>query len=547
MQLTEAQVTYKGIRPLQRLGMTARAVAAHLPGMLLPQHTTHSLQTVPPDPWPGNTQNGRDMIAGVFDFAGQAIAKDDLSWEPEIASPEWVAELHGFEWLRDLRSVGGDKARRMAREMVATWIAQYPKYNATTWREDVMGTRLKSWISFHDFFCASADDRFRKDYFSSLAQQAQYLSKSLPGDLSGIPLLLAYRGLAYTGLTMEGGEKRLQQAFQGIITQIREQILPDGGHISRSPQAAFEFLQCLVDLRAALIAARKELPPVLQDAIDRIVPAVKFFRHGDGALAQFNGGQECNTHLCDTILMHSGARGKAAQAMSHSGYEKIIQGRSSLIMDAGLPLVSEYSDRAHSGLLSFEYSYGRDRVIVNCGSSAAEGKWRKVLRSTLAHSTLTADNRNSCQFDTDGRLSSRASVRASRQENETAAMIEATHNGYVPRFGLVHRRCVKLQEQGDALCGEDQLAGKSGVPFTIRFHLHPDVQPSLSETGEEVVIRSKAGISWRFSAPGMQVTLEDSIYAGGCAKPAPTMQIILTGQTANALTTVNWEMRREKV
>jgi uncharacterized heparinase superfamily protein len=549
MFLTEAHLIFRGIRPLQRLGTAARHLVftSPLADIALKARVTEKLRLVPPDPWPGDPAHGRDMISGIFHFAGQTVVKDDLSWEPATASPEWLSELHSFEWLRNLRSVGGERARRMAREMVSTWFTRYPKYHALAWRPDITGARLKSWILFHDFFCASADDEFRRNYFASLTRQTLYLAKSLPGTLSGVPLMQALKGLAYTGLALEGGETHLEQAFNGILRQIREQILPDGGHISRSPQATFEFLQCLVDLRAALISAKMEMPEELQHAIDRIAPAVKFFRHGDGALAQFNGGQEGNAHLCETTLMHSGARGKAMPSMPHSGYERIVQGRSSAIMDTGLPLTSSYCDRAHAGLLSFEYSFGRDRVIVNCGTTAVEGKWRRILRSTLAHSTLTADNRNSCQFDDEGRLSSRPGVRARRQEDGDIALIEASHNGYVPRFGLTHRRCLRLQEQGDVLCGEDQLTGKSGVPFVVRFHLHPGIEASLNEDGNEVLLRARSGTGWRFKAAGVRPEIEESIYVGKGESPLPSLQIVLTGQTAGAATTLGWEMRREEI
>lgn len=547
MQQAESGLIFRGIRPLQKLGSVARQVVKPLTGMSLPLDVPHALSVVPPDPWPGDTQRGRDMVAGTFCFAGQTVEKEDLSWEPAGASAEWLAALHGFEWLRDLRSVGGEKARRMAREMAALWLARYRKYDETAWRADIMGARLKSWISFHDFFCATADDAFRADYFSSLVQQAKHLAKVLPKEnLSGIPVMQALKGLAYSGLALEGGEARLEQAFSGILHQIREQILPDGGHVSRSPQAAFEFLQCLVDLRMALIAAKIEMPEELQHAIDRIAPAVRFFIHGDGALAQFNGGQEGNAHFCETTLMHSGARGKAMQALPHSGYERIVQGRSSLVMDTGLPLVSSYTGRAHAGLLSFEYSFGRDRVIVNCGTSEANGKWRRILRSTLAHSTLIADNRNSCQFDAEGLLASRPDVRAKRGEEEGISMIEASHNGYVPRFGLVHRRCVRLMEQGDVLCGEDQLTGKSGVPFTVRFHLHPDIRVELSEGGDEIFLNARSGMTWMFRAAGAKMALEESIYAGKGDSPRPSLQIVLTGQTTGPATTLGWELRRER-
>ena len=551
MLLTDTGLIFRGVKPLLRLGYTAKNLTI---GELLPELATHGLglapripailRNVPPDAWPGDAQRGRDMVAGVFSFAGQSIERESLSWQPEGALPEWVAALHGFEWLRDLRSAGGERARRMAREMVALWIGQYPKYNEMTWRADIMGARLTAWIAFHDFFCASADESFRKSYFTSLTKQARYLAKALPGQLTGLPLMKALRGLAYTGLALDDGDERLEQAFELILTQINEQILADGAHISRSPRNTFEFLQCLVDLRTSLIAAKIELPEEIQHAIDRITPAVKFFRHGDGGLAQFNGGQEGNSHLCEVTLMHSGARGKANKSLPQCGYERIIQGRSSLIMDTGVPLQSDYSDRAHAGPLSFEYSYGRDRLFVNCGTSEVAGKWRRVLRSTIAHSTLVVDNRSSCQFDDDGLLNSRPIVRAQRHEDDNVAVIQATHDGYVPRFGLTYRRSVCLQAQGETLRGEERLTGRSGVPFATRFHLHPDIQASMEDG--EILLRAKSGLRWRFSAVDAALSLEESIYVSTDENPVASQQIVITAETDTSPTIVEWELRREK-
>jgi uncharacterized heparinase superfamily protein len=550
MFLTDTGLIFRGVKPILRLGSATRNLAM---GELLPElartrmgmaGAPDRLRTIPPDAWPGDAQRGREMVAGIFRFAGHTIEKEQLSWQPEGASPEWLAALHGFEWLRDLRSAGGDRARRMAREMVALWVSEYPKFEETAWRADILGARLTSWIAFHGFFCATADDAFRKNYFSSLARQARFLSRNLPGELKGMPLMRALRGLAYSGLALEDGEARLEQAFDIILKQITEQILPDGAHISRSPRNTFEFLQCLVDLRTALMAAKVELPEEIQHAIDRIAPAIKFFRHGDGGLAQFNGGQEGNAHLCEVTLMHSGARGKAMKSLPQCGYERLVQGRSSLIMDTGVPLVSGYSDRAHAGPLSLEYSYGRDRVFVNCGTSEVEGQWQRVLRSTLAHSALSVDNRSSCQFDDEGSLNSRPNVRARVHEEGDIAGLVATHDGFVPRFGLTYRRCARLTEQGEALSGEEQLTGRSGIPFTVRFHLHPDIQASLEDGA--VLLRAKSGLRWRFKASGADLSIDESIYVREDENPVASLQIILTGQTDTSPTTVGWEMRREK-
>jgi uncharacterized heparinase superfamily protein len=550
MLLTETNIIFKGIRPLQKLGSAARGFAFNNPFAQMASSTRipTCLKTVPPDPWPGDAQRGRDLIGGVFRFAGQTIEKDDLSWKPLDARSEWTAELHGFEWLRDLRSAGSDRARRMAREMVASWIEVCHKPEGVLWRPDVVGLRLTSWILFHDFFCSAAGDDFRKNYFTSLARQAKYLSRALPGELYGLPLMKALRGLAHVGLSFgEEGEDWLEHAFSLILREIRSQILPDGAHISRSPQQTFEFLQCLVDLRAALIAARVELPEEVQHAIDRIAPAVKFFRHADGGLSQFNGAQEGNAHLVETTIMHSGAKGRAMRALPHCGYERLQMGRSSLIMDVGLPLESRYSDRTHAGLLSFEYSYGRDRVLVNCGTSEVGGKWRDLLRQTAAHTALVVDNRNACGIDGSGLPSARPDVRVRRQEEENVALLETAHNGYVPRFGLTHRRVLRLKDLGDTVCGEDRLVGKSGVHFAVRFHLHPGIQVSLIKDNQEALLRARSGTGWRFSAQGMGITLEESVYCPEGESPRRTQQLVLNGITAGPETPIVWEMRREKI
>lgn len=548
--LADIGLIYKGIRPLQKLGAQARDLAETLqsPIKRMREEMPTRLLVVPPDPWAGDAQRGRDMIGGVFRFGGQVIARDSLSWEPLGAKPEWLYDLHSFEFLRDLRSVGGDRARRMAREMVASWLSQYAKLSGPTARADIIGVRLSSWISFHDFFCASADDLFRENYFTSLVRQAKHLQRILPGHLTGIPLMRALKGLAYSGITLEDGEDRLDTAFRLILREIREQILPDGCHASRSPQATFEFLQILVELRTAMTAARIPLPEAVQGAIDRLVPAVRFFRHGCGAFAQFNGGQEGNANICDATLMHSGARGKALKTLPHGGYDKIYQGRAQILLDIGQPQADgRHNDRAHAGLLSFEYSYGKDRVFVNCGSSPFAGTWRDMLRTTAAHSALVVDCRNAFHVDGKGNLGEKIDITHRKSDDGRVALLETSHTAYRSRFGLTHRRRLCLQDNGDVLSGEDTIEGRAGVPYTLRFHLHPNIQASLVQEGDEILLRARSGTGWRFAAEGAKLALEDSVHMAVGEAPRRSLQIVISGTTKSEHVSQPWVLRREKL
>lgn len=291
------------------------------------------------------------------------------------------------------------------------------------------------------------------------------------------------------------------------------------------------------------MAARLDLPAEVQHAIDRIAPAVKFFRHADGALSQFNGGQEGSAHLIETTLMQSGAKGRAMRSLPHGGYERIQMGRASLVMDTGNAPPLHFGARMHAAPLAFEYSYGRDRVIVNCGSSAITGTWRELLRQTAAHTTITVDNRNA------GLLGMAAhETRAARhEESGHVCVLDAMHTGYVQGFGLTHRRCVRLSDHGDTLSGEDVLAGRADLPFVARFHLHPSVQASVIKNGEEVLVRARSGAGWRFSASGLPLTVEESVYCDEGELPRKAQQVVLHGLTVAPETCVIWHLRREKI
>ena len=55
------------------------------------------------------------------------------------------------------------------------------------------------------------------------------------------------------------------------------------------PGALIELLIDLLPLRQTFAARNIAPPPALLNAIDRMMPMLRFFRHGDGNFALFNG------------------------------------------------------------------------------------------------------------------------------------------------------------------------------------------------------------------------------------------------------------------
>ena len=283
--------------------------------IMLGGRTVTALTTVPLDPWPGNAGNGNAILDGEFHFAEQTLVLDgspmtEAFWQPNGATDAWYAGLHSFHWLRDLRALGGDEARRQARALVFGWLYCHALWNGDSWAPAVAGARIANWIGLHDFFFASADEGFRFCIFDSLGRQTRHLRRVLPGRKRGAALVTAIKGLAYGSLCLPHSQNCLIQVKRLLDRTLTAEILGDGGHIERNPSIHLAVLRDLIDIRSAFRAARAEVPPKLANAIDRMTPALRFLRYGDGGLALFNGSREEDPALIETVLTHADSRAR---------------------------------------------------------------------------------------------------------------------------------------------------------------------------------------------------------------------------------------------
>ncbi len=100
-----------------------------------------------------------------------------------------------------------------------------------------------------------ADARFYRRFIRSLSRQVRYLRRSLKQSRDGLPRLQAVIALNYATLCMQGQSGALRGNVRRLIEELRRQILPDGGHISRNPGALIELLVDLLPLRQIVFRA----------------------------------------------------------------------------------------------------------------------------------------------------------------------------------------------------------------------------------------------------------------------------------------------------
>lgn len=463
-------------------------------------------------------------------------------WNQITDAPVSRAAAHSFTWLRDLRALGTDAARSRARTLIADWITTQHA-DVLAHRPDVIGARIAAWLGHYDFFAASADDVFRQKLMVSLVTEAHTLATAMPPEELDERALTALKGLTAAAVALPEHSGLLTRALRFLPQEIARQVLPDGCHVERSPAMQLAALQDLTEIRSLLQGASVTSPQQLAAAIERMAPALRTLRHGDGGLALFNGTKEESADLIDLVLTHAGRSGRAASALPDAGFHRLAAGKSVLIVDAGAPAPKGLDRLAHAGTLSFELSVGRERLIVNCGAeSAASTAWRDALRATAAHSTLVIADVNSSELAPEGLGRRPEKIEVERQEAGGAHWLETSHDGWLKPFGAIHRRRLYMAESGEDVRGEDAVEAPAPQSFTIRFHLHPTVTASLQQDGEAALLRLPSGAGWRLRAEGARMTLEESIYLGG-REGRRAEQVVLSGY-ADGPQQVKWAISK---
>ena len=494
------------------------------------------LHFTPADPWPGDAQ------------AGQASLSRQVSMFERAESPTL---RNAATTLRNLRANGTDAARATCVCLIDNWLQEFDGWDDVEWSAENLGSRIAAWIGFYNFYAPAASEDFTQRLVQSLHRQWKHLARTISPSLKGVGAVQAARGLIYGGLNFPDGDSALGLACDLLQRQMAAEILPDGGHISRNPSTQLHLLRHLVDIRNILALADIRLPETIGAGLAALIPGLKFFRHGDGGLALFHGAVEETPLLIDAVLTQAIVRGRVLRRLPEAGYERLLAGRSLLLVDASAPPTRAYGNEGHAGLLSFEFSVGRERIIVNCGAvpkdSAIGGAagWRAACATTAAHSTLTVADTNACDIDQSGGIVGHVQTSALRFEEEEAHGIEMAHNGYRSRFGLTHSRVLRLSSDGDTLAGREILQGREGCEFTVRWHLHPSVKISLSQGGQTALLRTPSGSWWRLRIEKGTLSLEPSIYCGE-AIPRRTMQIKTSGTTRAEETLVMWSLTRER-
>jgi uncharacterized heparinase superfamily protein len=493
-----------------------------------------------------------DLHSGLYDFAGKVLETHGRSpFLMPAPSADFEATLHGFLWLRHLRGANSPIYSNHARFIVETWLKEIGASHKMAWTPAVIATRIRAFLSNAGMILEGANALFYGRYVQQIMRDAKVLEKLLPTLTPGPERIDALISLTLFGLCMKGQDRFAAKASDQLGKELSRQILPDGGPLNRNPGSLVDLLADLLPLKQVFLMREKVPPKSFLPAIDRMIPALRFFRGGDGSLAVFNGTGPSEVDLIATLLRYDESLGHVPRNAPHSGFARLEQGNTILICDAGAPPPRPRSRLAHAGTLSFELWFGTTPLIVNCGLPRWNREsWREACRVTAAHSTLILDDTSSATFgkpltDEKGSLILSGPRKVPLETSPENDALTASHDGYNARLGFIHERSLTLERDGRVLLGIDRLIGKGAdKPYVLRFHLNPLVQPVLSEGHRSVLLPLSGDESFVFTTDA-ECQIEDSVFLAAATGAKRCKQIVVSANTATARE-IHWRIERHE-
>jgi len=464
-----------------------------------------------------------DILDGRFTFlhlSKQFAGR--VEWVNQEFTYLWDFNLHYFEYLQDLAKLLEQEERKAPaeatiRELLRSWIENNPCPSQPAWHPYPISLRVINWIKFlinHPHFQSA-------EIHQSLYGQIFFLDKNLEMHLLVNHLLENARALIFGGLYFSGpeAERWLARGLRVLREQLREQLLPQGGHFERSPMYHALLVGGLSD--TLLFLERREIEvDWLREALRQMVDWLCRITCPDGSFPLFN---DAALGIC------AGPQAVIDNARRIIGYQPADQPRPLHECDGfyvfsaddfycaidGAPIGPLYNPgHAHADNFTYELFFSRRRLIVDSGTYSYDiDEFRRHLRSTRAHNTVVINGLDSSEIWGSFRVARRSDPGVSKaiRRPDCSAFYGQYLNKVRPGEKIVHERLAVLHDAGWFLVW-DQIGGKGRLDAVSNLHLGPEW--SLAKEEGLTLVNRDAGLSlFCYPDPASRIESTAALYA----------------------------------
>ena len=455
----------------------------------------------------------RGMMAQplAFTFIGKTVAMPGgIRWDAPGRGPEhqlWRMNLHYMEYLEE-----ADDPQALV--LIQQWIAANPPERAGAWQDSwnsyALSLRVVVWMQQ----IARRGIVAPAPVLVSLARQLRFLARNLETDLGGNHLIKNIKALLWASAYFAGPEAERWRALglRRLLDELPRQVLADGVHYERSPSYHAQVFADLIECRHALAP---QPPAALGEALTRMAQAAADLAHPDGLAAQFNDAGLTMAYAqgaCLDAFEKLGLSRPAPRpvfALKDSGYFGLRVADTYFIADCGRIAPDDLPAHGHGDVLSFEWSAGGARIIVDPGVFEYVGGPRRTRsRAASAHNTLCLAGADQADFFGAFRCGRRPDVTLRHYEaSADGFVLEGSHDGFAHLPGApVHVR--RFEAGPAALAIKDRIEGRPDRPARLNFLLHPAVVATVHRGGLRLACGSVA-IEMSCSLP---MTMTDAVW-----------------------------------
>ncbi len=468
---------------------------------------------------------GTRLFPGDVDWA--ATVDDSVSWRWDLNRHRYFVELAAA-----FHYTGETKYLRRVVALWEQWIAQNSRWQATSWEAPFeVAARLNNWMwtFFLILHAGTAAGCKWGDVVGSMVEHAEHLSHTLEYHWPNNHLLLEAKALAEFAMLFPEFDPRgryLRRGRKVLVREIQRQVLADGGHSELVPMyhriVTGELTEWLALLRKNQVAIGR----ALRDQIEKMSVVSATLLRNDGTMALFGDSASDDNYIRFEPAVRDGRHlnywiGPPPRAVARDG-GRTAPGLLSILPEMGYAVIQDAAhptkvhitmdvgdfirnsapDHGHCDALSFELHARGRRVVIDPGmffSCQDAEAWRRYLRSTSAHNTVTIDGREQSQLLGSSDVGKRAKVRLLEAGGHVgSAMVRASMQPYWGngQRGVIHTRTLRY-ESGGAIEIEDEIGGVGEHLLTWHFHFAPDLSAYMGQGGEcEVVDDRGRGVLW---------------------------------------------------
>lgn len=430
-----------------------------------------------------------DLEQSRFTFLNRSLTIQPINWNQRYENHLWNYQLHYFSFAplaaRALAERDDVASWTACRDLIRSWIVGAEPGRSDGWDAYPLSLRVVNWIYAYVLVAKFEDEDFLARWRASMFDQLGFLRRHLEHHLLANHLLKNVKALIVGGLFFQN-EGWLNVGKRMLWRELREQVLPDGGHYERSPmyhaQALTDFLESYALLLAFGDLERYDKVDAQLQAMARFLAAMHY---ADGTLALFNDSANTVETRPPSILesakhiIGSAQRAVTSEAFAQTGYYiwASVDEREKIIVDAGEPSVAYNTAHAHCDLLSYELRLDGQPFIVDSGVHGYGGdRFREYCRSTRAHNTVMFDGVEQSEMWSTFRMARRASVlNAEANGNDTTWNFCGTFERYDRR--VIHQRRIQRNDYGEWIV-TDSPVGNAAMASSF-IHLHPAIEAKL--------------------------------------------------------------------